>query len=189
MSVAPSLVPTVPSATSGDPVLAALDRIEQRLADVERVTAGLSPAATALGALPGGVAMLTDTIDALAAHLADHGIDVDARLRSVLRAVEVSTTPRAVNGLAALVESRLLDPSALAVVSRLAAALADPGDTAPVGVWAALRALREPDVQRALGFVLAVARAFGRHLDRGELDACRERLLTAADNPSALELP
>jgi hypothetical protein len=189
MSVATSPAPSVTRTTAGDPVLAALERIEQRLAAVERVTTGLAPAAAALGAVPGGVAMLTDTIDGLAARLASHGVDVDDRLRSVLRAVEVSTTPRAVHGLAALVESRLLDPSALAVVSRLAAALADPGDTAPVGVWAALRALREPDVQRALGFVLAVARAFGRHLDRGELDACRERLLNAAEYPSALELP
>lgn len=160
----------------GDPVLAALARIESRLAEVERVTSALAPL---LDAAPGGVAMVTDTVDTIAAQLADRGVDLDARLHSVVRALEVSTAPRAVNGLAALVESKLLEPSALAVVSRLAAALADPGDTKPVGTWGMLRALRDPDVQRALGFLLAVAREFGRHLATGELEECRQHLLEA----------
>ena len=123
--------------------------------------------------------MLTDTFDTLAARLGEHGVDLDARLHSVVRAVEVSTTPRAVNGLAALVESKLLEPSALAVVSRLAAAFAEPGETRPVGMWGLMRALRDPDLQRALGFLLAVGREFGRHLGTGELEDCRQHLLAA----------
>jgi len=159
---------------TGDPVLAALARIEARLAEVERVTSALAPL---IDAAPGGVAMLTDTVDTVAAHLGERGVDLDARLHSVLRALEVSTAPRAVNGLAALVESKLLEPTALAVVSRLAAALAEPGDAKPVGTWGLLRALRDPDVQRAVGFLLAVAREFGRHLGTGELEECRQHLL------------
>lgn len=160
-----------------DPVLAALERIEARLAEVERVTSSLAPL---VDAAPGGVAMFTDTVDTLAAKLGERGVDLDARLHSVLRAVEVATAPRAVNGLAALVESKLLEPSALAIVSRLAAALADPGETKPVGTFGLLRAMRDPDVQRALGFLLAVARGFGRQLTTGELEACRQNLLAAA---------
>jgi len=159
-----------------DPVLAVLLRIEQRLAEVERVTSALAPL---VDAAPGGIGMLTDTIDSVAAKLGDRGLDLDARLHSVLRAFEVSTAPRAVNGLAAFVESKLLEPSALAVVSRLAAALAEPGDTKAVGMWGLMRALRDPDVQRAVGFLLAVAREFGRHLGTGELEEARQHLLAA----------
>jgi hypothetical protein len=168
--------PAPPPAPAADPVLAALERIERRLAEVERVTSSLAPL---VDAAPGGVAMLTDTLDTVAAGLADRGVELDARLRSAIRALEVSTSPRAVHGLAALVESRLLDPSALAVLSRFAAALAEPGPTPPVGAWGLLRALRDPDVQRALGFLLGVTRELGRHLDTGELEECRRHLLAA----------
>ncbi len=164
-------------APATDPVLASLQRIEQRLAEVERVTSALAPL---VDAVPGGIGMLTDTVDTVAARLGERGVDLDARLHCALRAVEVSTAPRAVNGLAALVESKMLEPSTLAVISRLAAALADPGDTKSVGVWGMMRALRDPDVQRAVGFMLAVAREFGRNLATGELDECRQHLLEAA---------
>nr|MBP9206386.1 DUF1641 domain-containing protein [Kofleriaceae bacterium] len=163
-----------------DPVLAALERIEQRLAAVEAVTSTLLPLTGLTSTLPGAVAMATDTFDAIAARLGDAGVDLDERMRMVLRAVEVATAPRAVHGLASLVESRLLEPSALAVVSQLATALADPGEAKPVGAWGALRALRDPDVQRALGFVLAIARTFGQQLGSGGVDACRERIGQAA---------
>lgn len=181
--------PRAGAAPDKDPVLAALTRIERRLAEVERVTTALAPLADLVATAPGGVGMLTDTVDQLAAKLQDEGIDLDERLRSAVRAVEVATAPRAVNGLATLVESRMLEPSALAVISQLAAALAEPGPQKPVGMWGAMRALREPDVQRALGFLLAVARTFGKHLADGELDACRDRLLTASATAAVLEAP
>ncbi|HRC54662.1 MAG TPA: DUF1641 domain-containing protein [Kofleriaceae bacterium] len=159
-----------------DPVLAALERIERRLAAVERVALTAAPAAQLTSTLPGAVAMLVDTFDGIAAKLGDAGVDLDERMRSVVRALEVATAPRAVDGLASLVESKLLEPTALAAVSQLAAALADPGATPSVGAWGALRALRDPDVQRALGFLLAVARQFGKNLAAGSVDACRDRL-------------
>lgn len=170
----PPAAPAPPVGAAADPVLAALERIERRLAEVERVTSALAPL---VDAAPGGVAMLTDTFDRLAAGLGDRGVDLDARLRSAIHAVEVATTPRAVGALAALVESKLLEPSALAVISHLAAALAEPGEARPVGMWGLLRALRDPDVQRALGFLLAVARELGRHLGTGELEESRRHLL------------
>jgi hypothetical protein len=181
--------PSRQAAPDTDPVLAALTRIERRLAEVERVTTALAPLADLIGAAPGGVAMMTDTVDTLAAKLQGDGVDLDERLRSAVRALEVATAPRAVHGLATLVESQMLEPSALAVISQLAAALAEPGETRPVGVWGAMRALRDADVQRALGFLLAVARTFGRHLGDGELDACRDHLLTASATAGVLEAP
>lgn len=171
-----------------DPVLAALERIEARLATVERATAALAPLADVLAAVPGGIAAVTDSVDRMALRASEAGIDLDRRVATALRAVEVATTPRAVNGLSTLVESKLLEPSSLAVVSQLAAALAHPGATPPVGMWGALRALRDDDVQRALGFLLAVARAFGKNLAAGEVAACEDRLLAHAPVP-ALEAP
>lgn len=171
-----------------DPVLAALERIERRLAAVEQVARAIAPLAGVAETLPGAVAVAADTFDGLAARLGGAGIDLDARMMAVLRAVEVATAPRAVNGLASLVESHLLEPSALAVVSQLAEALASSGDAQPVGTWGLLKALRDPDVQRALGFGLAIARSFGRQLAAGGVDACRDRL-DGAVHARLLEAP
>ncbi|MBK7071917.1 MAG: DUF1641 domain-containing protein [Myxococcales bacterium] len=171
-----------------DPVLAALERIERRLAAVEQVARAIAPLAGVAETLPGAVAVAADTLDGLAARLGAAGIDLDARMMAVLRAVEVATAPRAVNGLASLVESHLLEPSALAVVSQLAVALATPGEATPVGPWGALKALRDPDVQRALGFALAIARTFGQQLAAGGVDACRDRL-DGASHARLLEAP
>lgn len=164
---------------SAEPILAALERIEQRLAAVERMALTLQPTAELTATLPGAVAMLADTFDGVAARLGEAGVDLDERMRSVLRAIEVATAPRAVAGLASLVESKALEPTSLAVISQLAAALAHPGATPPVGLWGAMRALGDADVQRALGFLLAVARQFGKNLAAGEVDACRDRLAAA----------
>lgn len=164
-----------------DPVLAALERIERRLAAVEHVTSALAPL---VESVPGGVAMLTDTVDSLAAKATNAGISLDARLHSVLRAVEVATSPRAVNGLSALVESKMLDPKALAVISRLADALAESGEAKPIGTWGLLRSMSDPDVQRALGFLVAIVRDLGRHLSTGELEQCRQHLLATTTEKS-----
>ena len=175
-----SLVAAPPGASPPDPVLAALERIEKRLAAVEQVARAIVPIAGLVETLPGAVAVAVDTFDSVAARVGGAGIDLDARMTAVLRAVEVATAPRAVNGLASLVESHLLEPRALAVVSQLAVALAATGDAPPVGTWGMMKALRDPDVQRALGFGVAIARGFGQQLAAGGVDACRDRLDEAA---------
>lgn len=169
-------------AAAAPALLAALERLERRLATVERVAVTLAPVAELAATLPAAVAVLVDSFDGLAARLGDAGVDLDERMGSVARALEVATAPRAVAGLASLIESKMLEPTALAVISQLAAALAHPGEAPPAGLWSAMRALREPEVQRALGFLLAVARQFGKNLAAGELDACRARL-DAATTP------
>ncbi|MEZ4361294.1 MAG: DUF1641 domain-containing protein [Kofleriaceae bacterium] len=168
-----------PTSAQLEPVLAALERIEQRLAAVERVAQSIAPTAQLTETVPGAVAMIVDTFDGVAAQLGERGVNLDERMRSVVRALEVATAPRSVDGLATLVASRLLDPAALAVLDQLAAALADAAPAPPVGAWGALRALRDPDVQRALGFMLGVARTLGQHLNGAELEAGRARLSSA----------
>lgn len=181
-SLSPSLGGDADPAASS--MLAALARLERRLDErlgrLERLAQSLAPAAQLVANAPGAVAMLADTFDGVAARLGDAGVDLDERMRSVARALEVATAPRAVAGLASLVESKMLEPTALAVISQLAAALAHPGASSPVGLWGSMRALGDEDVQRALGFLLAVARQFGKNLAAGELDACRDRIGAAS---------
>jgi uncharacterized protein YjgD (DUF1641 family) len=71
-----------------------------------------------------------------------------------------------VRELNALLNSGVLAPGTLAIVGELGHALTDtaaapPVDVGPVGL---LKALGQPDVQRALGFLVTFAERFGRRL-------------------------
>lgn len=152
---------------------ATLARLEQRLIHIERVLGRLE---TQAGELPGLVGTVGDTFDSLVARLADRGVDVDARLHDVLRLVERMTAPetvRATEGLlvhldaiASLARSGVLDTGALSVLEQAARALTRAAEQQPpaVGPLGALRALGDPGVQRALGFLLEVARGLGQGL-------------------------
>jgi len=64
----------------------------------------------------------------------------------------------------------VLDPEALEAVGSLGSALVDTqkeaqrGDTPSQGVFGLLGALRDSDVQRAVGFITTFAKKFGRNL-------------------------
>jgi uncharacterized protein YjgD (DUF1641 family) len=70
------------------------------------------------------------------------------------------------NELDALLRSGVLAPATLRVVGELGRALtaAAAAPPPPLGVVGLLKALGHPDVQRALGFLVAVARQFGSRL-------------------------
>lgn len=139
--------------------------------------AGHAPALAELAAAaPGAVAMVTDTVDGWAARLQAQGIDVDERGRLLLEAMERLTSPSAVTTLDAvftrigtiehLLRSPVLSPTSVDVVSQAADALVETraqGIT-PLGFFALLGAMGEPEVQRAVGFAIQFARAFGRRL-------------------------
>ncbi|WP_237573420.1 DUF1641 domain-containing protein [Mycolicibacterium lacusdiani] len=75
----------------------------------------------------------------------------------------VGATP----ALNSLLESRLTDPQAVEVLSQLGQALVDAKTAAahsPKGLFGILKAARDPDVARGLGFLLQVAKSFGRQL-------------------------
>lgn len=125
---------------------------------------------------PAAVAMAVDTIDALSARAAAAGIDVDSRAKNLLVALEKLTSPSALRVLQDLLDrvdvvegllaSGILDPAPVAVVSRVGQALAFTGRESPpsVGAWGALRALKDADIQRAIGFALRFAQRFGHSL-------------------------
>ncbi len=70
-----------------------------------------------------------------------------------------------------LLRSSVLDPEAVKVVSQVAEALIESTQTAhskpqKLGLMGLLKAMRDPDVQRTLGFAMAFAKTFGQHLAR-----------------------
>lgn len=66
-----------------------------------------------------------------------------------------------------LLDSGALDPQAIEVIAGASRALVATRGSAvdPVGAFGMLKAMGDPDVQRATGFALAFARQFGRQLD------------------------
>ncbi len=175
-------------------IIAALERIERRLARLESSVERVDSLARSAPAL---IATATDTFDRVAQRAAEAGIDVDERARTALTLLERLTAPEVAGPLTALLEhadtlraavdllqqaphllATAMDAadgvaSRLAVLSNLAKALpCDPSRTPkPVGPWRAYRALKEPDVQRALGFLLDVTRRLGACLSTQQLPA------------------
>ncbi len=132
-----------------------LDRLEQLAALAEE--------------LPDAARVTVDTIDDALTRAADRGVVVDERARegrALSRLGELFRTDE----FEALLDSGVLDPQALQVVGSLGSALVDTqkeasrGDTPTQGVFGLLGALRDPDVQRAVGFITTLAKKFGRNL-------------------------
>jgi uncharacterized protein YjgD (DUF1641 family) len=123
----------------GAAVVAALDRLEGRLARIEGALARITGVAAHAEPL---TAALVDSFDDAAQRLAERGIDVDARMRGVLGALEGLTSPAIVAATQALSDAEREPPPR-------------------VGLLGLLGALRDPDVQRALGLALCVAARVG----------------------------
>ncbi|OBI17435.1 hypothetical protein A5712_02595 [Mycobacterium sp. E2327] len=89
---------------------------------------------------------------------------------SRLSAAVVNATP----GLDRLLRSALADPQTVEIIADVGEALlegkraaaADP--RGPKGVFALMRVTKDPDVSRGLGFMIQIARAFGRRLAQAD---------------------
>jgi hypothetical protein len=143
-------------------VLAALERLDRRLDAMEGTIRRLEAAAAQA---PAVVATAMDIVDGLAARLAAHGIDLDERMRAVLRAADHLTSPRALDALASMLSSEIMAHQTTEVIARVGRAIvAAEHEAKPVGLFGLLRALRDPQIQRAAGFLIAMARRFGEEL-------------------------
>lgn len=117
---------------------------------------------------PALVATFTDVMDELMQEAATDGLDlthlVDDGKRLLLGLLRLTTSPE----LRALMSSGMLDPRALTTLGSVARTVVEANETEPprVGMFGAVRALGNEDVQRALGFLLRVAGGFGRSLRR-----------------------
>ncbi len=116
--------------------------------------------------LPGLLATAVDTLDDEARRAADSGIDLDRGLRQGVRAalrLAQSFGEREIDRLTEFLDSNVLHPAALRTVGDAGCALAEARGSAPprIGLFGLLAALRDPAVQRAVGFMVQVGRAFG----------------------------
>lgn len=125
---------------------------------------------------PAMIGSIVDTADSLAERAHAMGIDIDDRLHVLARVLERLTAPEAlaaveallakVDSLKAVLASGILDPRALATVATAGDALAKAANdpATPMGLFTALRAAGDPEVKRALGFLVRFAHAFGADL-------------------------
>lgn len=132
--------------------MASLSLLEQ-LTD-PAVTAQLEALLALAAQAPGLVAMMGDIFDEAYNSLSNQGIDPELVVQ------------RGGQALVQLVDSGMLDPQTLAVMSHLGESLvackqAPECSLGPVG---ALRSMGDPDVQRTLGFLMKFAKEFGRAL-------------------------
>ena len=106
---------------------------------------------------PGFVAMLGDMADEAYRNALAKGIDLESL---------IAQGTNAASKLSILLDSGILDEGALNVVGATGKALARASDEPiePVGLMGMLGALRNPDTQRALGFLLNVSQKLGQEL-------------------------
>lgn len=161
----------------------ALVRLLDRLETLNRTLDAVQRVADLAEQAPKFIAMAVDSADEVVRHGAMAGIDIEKGvIQGTAAALRFGATmgPEKVRALAALLESAVLDPSALRLIGQLAGALSAAAETTarPMGPLGVLRALADPDMQRALGFLSEVGRHFGQTLRESEstpLDARGER--------------
>lgn len=161
---------TAPQPPANDPALAAsLEAIRVRLDSLAEVIDALRPVAAIAAQAPGLVAMAGDSFDEIVQAAADQGIDVE---RGVLNGAGAALRFGAsmdavkVEALEALLNSGVLEPAALSLIGELGRALVETASAPPrkVGALGLLSALGDPDVQRAVGFLVTFAQRFGARL-------------------------
>ncbi len=153
-----AFVADVPDADARLRALLALALRASRPETLERMSAGLD----LLDSAPHAVAAAVDVFDAVMGAAAAEGVDVNAFFGVAGRfAVHLVKLGPAIDQ---LLDSGMLDPEVIATLGRLGKALSATTDTAPEpvgGLFATLKVLKEPAVQRSLGFAVEVARQFG----------------------------
>lgn len=159
-----------------DPAVTGL--VERVLAELRQNTAAVEAALEGVKGLPGLVATAGDVVDQKLGALAAAGVDLDQRGADLLRLAERATRPEILRAVTVLVEkvntletlatSAVLEGQSVDMVGLAGRALVRTRDAhpEPAGAWQALRAVSDPDIQRALGFALHFGKLFGQALAR-----------------------
>jgi uncharacterized protein YjgD (DUF1641 family) len=137
------------------------------LTDPERV-AKITQLLALADEAPKLLAMVGDVADSMASR-----VQLDARMQAALALADKATRSETLEHLGALLdvlleaESGMLNPDAVRTVGRMADALvlSKQAPSARVGLLGALRAARDPDVQRALAFLVEFGRQLGRKMN------------------------
>lgn len=167
----PEAIAVAPASTStADPApTVTLQAIEERTRAIAEVAEGLRPLIALAQQAPALVAIAMDSVDEAVRSALDKGIDVE---RGVLNGAEAALRFGAtmdaekVRALDALLNSGALAPGTLRIIGEVGRALTETAAAppTPAGLIALLRALGQPDVQQALGFLVTFAERFGRRL-------------------------
>ena len=142
---------------------AALGAVLDRAEHLERLSALAEDA-------PDAIATVVDILDTEYARAAERGYDPEQILRRSFNALGQLGDLFQSDEFEALLESGVLDPEALQAVGSLGSALVDTqkearrGETPQRGFFGLLGALRDDDVQRAIGFITTFAKKFGQNL-------------------------
>lgn len=119
---------------------------------------------------PDAIATVVDVMDAEIGKAYARGYSPEETLRQTVGALGRLGELFRTDEFQALLDSGVLDPEALRVVGSLGAALVDTqkeaerGRTPQQGLFGLVGALRDPDVQHAIGFLTQFAKKFGRNL-------------------------
>ena len=148
---------------------ATLQTVEQRTRAIAEVVESLRPLMAFAQQAPAFVAVLMDSFDEAMRAANDNGIDVErGLLNGAEAALRFGATMDAekVRELDALLKSGVLAPGTLRIIGELGRALTETAAAPPstAGALGLLKALGQPDVQRALGFLVTFAERFGRRL-------------------------
>lgn len=150
-------------------IAAALRELRARIDAIADVTDALRPLIDVARQAPALAAMAGDSFDELMRTAADQGIDVERGvLNGTSAALRFGAAMDAEKVLAvnALLQSGVLDPAALRIIGELGRALVETASETPsrANVLGLLKRARDPNVQRALGFLVVFAERFGRRL-------------------------
>jgi uncharacterized protein YjgD (DUF1641 family) len=152
------------------------ERLRALVALAERISrpdtlAQLHAALDLLDSSPSLLAIAVDAFDELAREAAARGLALERIVPELGRAIETALRMLSSGHVQHLLDSDLLTPGAIEAVGKAARALATAGQgpEAKLGLFGVLGALREPEVQRAVGFAIDVARRFGTNTDFPQL--------------------
>jgi len=142
---------------------AALGAVLDRAEHLERLSALAEE-------VPDVIATVVDILDTEYAEAARNGHDPEQLLRQTFSSLSRLSELFQSDEFEALLDSGVLDPEALQAVGSLGSALVESQKAAQRdeipsrGVFGLLGALRDPDVQRAVGFITTFAKKFGQNL-------------------------
>ena len=116
---------------------------------------------------PGMIAMMGDIVDESIRRAGESGINIEAMVRQGARAGAKFSALMESEEFDALMESGILDPEAVASVGKVGRALiaSQQQPLEPVGLFGLLSAMRDPNMQRALGFLATFGAEFGKQIN------------------------
>jgi len=118
---------------------------------------------------PGLIAMVTDMVDEGYQNASKNGVGLEERLQAVLQISEKLTEPAMMKKLETTLDSvsdsPALDASTMELINKITTSFGEVKSIEkPGGIFGLMRALKDPDRQNALGFLLEFAKRFGQKM-------------------------